>query len=47
MNEKQIDNKNKNIILPRIILINTFISNEFKQKEKFCSNIIKTSKYNL
>ena len=31
----------------RILLINTYISDDFKQKNKFCNNVVKTSKYNL
>ena len=46
MNDKTKKDK-LNINQPRILLINTFISNDFKQKTKFCNNIIKTSKYNL
>ena len=40
--------KTKSIInQQRILLINTYISDDFKQKNKFCNNVIKTSKYNL
>ena len=46
MNNKTIKDKS-NINQPRILLINTFLSNDFKQKAKFCNNIVKTSKYNL
>ena len=46
MNVEKI--KTKSIAnLPRILLINTYISNDFKQKNKFCNNVVKTSKYNL
>ena len=31
----------------RILLINTYISDDFKQENKFCNNVVKTSKYNL
>jgi hypothetical protein len=46
MNDNILKDK-LNIKQPRILLINTFISNDFKQKNKFCNNIVKTSKYNL
>jgi hypothetical protein len=40
--------KTKSIInQQRILLINTYISDDFKQKNKFCNNVVKTSKYNL